>query len=134
MSGFESTIQRLFLESLKGDVSVYESVDGRIYDDVPQDTEYPYIVIGEDISTDESTDDGIRRISSLVVHIWSRYRGKKEVKEIQGLIELVLNRAELTDPEYDIVGIHLEQTDSFLDQDGLTRHGSMSFRSIMKRN
>lgn len=134
MSGFESTIQRLFLESLKGDASVSASVGGRIYDDVPQDTEYPYIVIGEDISTDESTDDGIRRISSLVVHIWSRYRGKKEVKEIQGLIELVLNRAELTDPEYDIVGIHLEQTDSFLDQDGLTRHGSMSFRSIMKRN
>ena len=134
MSGFETTIQRLFLDALKADADVVDSVDGRIYDDVPQSTEYPYIVIGEDISTDESTDDGIRRISSLVVHIWSRYRGKKEVKEIQGLIELVLNRAELTDPEYDIVGIHLEQTDSFLDQDGLTRHGSMSFRSIMKRN
>ena len=134
MSGFETGIQKAIYDALIADSLLQNIVYNRIYDDVPQTTDYPYVTLGEDISTDESTDDGIRRISSVVIHIWSRFRGREEVKSIQDRIERILNRAELTIADYEFVGIHIEQTDSFLDQDGLTRHGTMSFRTIIKRD
>ncbi len=134
MSGFETGIQKAIYDALLANSDLQNIVSERIYNNVPQDTAYPYVTIGEDISTDESTDDGIRRISTIVVHQWSRFRGREEVKEMQYRIEEALNRAELLISGYEFVGIHIEQTDSFLDEDALTRHGTMSFRTIIKRN
>ena len=43
---------------------------------------YPYVQIGDDSLSDNSTKDLDGNIHSIVIHTWSRYRGDKEAKQI----------------------------------------------------
>ena len=104
-----------------------------VYDDVPQGAAYPYIVIGDDVATDRSTDTGLGRRVAVVVHTWSEYRGKKEIKEMQGAIEDALERAILTIQGYNFVTIDLESAETFVDSDGRRRHGVQTFSCLIEK-
>lgn len=68
----------------------------RLYDDVPPDTPYPYIVY-EDIEADEwqtDLDDGTQHI--IRFHVWSNRRGRKTASLIATKIRSLLNRQEDT--------------------------------------
>ena len=104
-----------------------------VYDDVPQGAAYPYIVIGDDVATDRSTDTVLGRRVAVVVHTWSEYRGKKEIKEMQGAIEDALERAILTIQGYNFVTIDLESAETFVDSDGRRRHGVQTFSCLIEK-
>lgn len=104
-----------------------------IYDDVPQDAAFPYIAIGEDVLTQWDTDSEIGVTGSITIHTWSRLRGRKETKTIQGLIEDALHRAILTTAGYKFVSIDQESVSTLIDVDGLTRHGVQEFNIILER-
>ena len=70
----------------------------------------------------------------MTIHVWSRYRGKKEAKQIQGEIYDALTRQELTVEDHDLVTIEFEYSDVVLDPDGQTRHGVQRFRAVVERS
>ena len=78
------------IAKLKALQRLLSAAAGGIYDSVPQNAAYPFIVVGEDRHTDESTDTGIRRRVRVQIDTWSRFRGREEVKSLQYLIELAL--------------------------------------------
>ena len=131
--GFETTIQGAINAKLKASTALVSAAAGGIYDSVPQNAAYPFIVVGEDRHTDESTDTGIRRRVRVQIDTWSRFRGREEVKSLQYLIELALNRATLSLTGYEFIGMHFVSSDSFVDIDELTRHGVQEFEIIIKR-
>ena len=101
------------------------------YDHVPQESSFPYVVIGDDTSVPWDTDDSIGSETTCTVHIWSRSRGRKEVKEIMRTVYEALHRAEFAVIGGQLVECVAEFAESFVDPDGLTRHGVIRFRLIV---
>ena len=130
---FESELQRSIFTRL----SNYSGMP-TVYDDVPTDINglpavtYPYVVVGEDTHVPWDTDDSTGSESTITVHIWSRQRGKKETKHIQGLIYEALNRYEMTVTGYHLVTMEWDYSDSVRDPDGLTYHGTSRFRTLVE--
>lgn len=117
--------------------AIYEAVAAigyPTYDDVPQVTAYPYIVVGDDRSIPFDTDDSVGSETTCTIHVWSQYRGRKEVKEIMRSIYHTLNRANLDITGGQLIECHAEFEESFLEPDGLTRHGVIRFRLIVEEN
>ena len=113
--------------------------DGNIYDNVPDaalsasapDSEFPYVHIGEmDAQPDDvdgssgARDDGT--VETLTLHVWSRYRGQKEVKQIMQQIKNLVHDTQLTVTARSSALCIVRSMRNFLDADGKTRHGVMS--------
>jgi hypothetical protein len=104
-----------------------------VYDYVKQDknTAFPYITIGEATHSDWSTDSESGFECTVTIHVWSRKEGRKEVKTIQGEVYAALHRQALTVTGYALVDCNFENSDTFLDPDGITHHGTQTFRIII---
>jgi hypothetical protein len=114
--------------------AIYAKVSGLgwpTFDHTPQDTPFPYVVIGDDTSIPWDTDDSIGTETTCTIHVWSRHRGRKEVKEIMRTLYEALHRQELSIIGGALVECMAEFQESFLDPDGLTRHGVIRFRLIV---
>lgn len=101
-----------------------------VCDHVPQDATFPYVMIGDDSARDWSADDLSGEETTLNIHIWSRYAGRREIKEIMAEIKQALHEQSVTLPGRRLVLLRWEFAASFLEEDGLTRHGVMRFRSL----
>lgn len=107
-----------------------------VYDAVPQavdagdNSAFPYVTIGDDLSSEFDTDTSIGFDTDCTIHVWSRYRGKREVKQIQKAIYDALHLHNLSVSGYHTVMVLFETADSFMDADGITRHGVMVFRIV----
>jgi hypothetical protein len=117
--------------------SVIENDAGKaVYDSVPQvaesesSTAFPYVVIGECTVVNADTDDMDGQEHVITLHTWSRYRGKKEVKQIHAAIYAALHDAALTVTGYTAVYCFFESSEVFGDPDGLTQHGVSRYRVL----
>jgi hypothetical protein len=137
MSNFETVVQQAIYSKLSADIPLNAVVTG-IFDDYPQLTDpgdpanYPFVAIGEDNHVTIDTDTELINQVSITVHTWSRYRGRAETKEIQGLIYDTLHRANLVKTGYKFITITQESSESQLDADGLTRHGIQTFNLMIE--
>jgi hypothetical protein len=110
-----------------------------IYDHVPEpadsgsDISFPYVTVGDDTALDWDTDTSVGKEATITIHSWSRYRGRKEVKEIQGAIYDCLHLSQLNVFGYDTVQCLSEYSETLVDPDGLTRHGVQRFRIILDK-
>ena len=68
----------------------------RVYDDVPQGADLPYLTFGQSTARDWSTgsDDGNEHI--LTLHVWSQANGKRQAHEIMGAVRTALHDQPLT--------------------------------------
>lgn len=124
---FETAVQTAIYQALSGNAALAALVTG-VYDNVPQGTAFPYVSIGQDVHNEWDTDTTQGSDCSITIHVWSRKRGRKEVKAIQAAIYDVLHRADLTQSGYKIDNLMWENSQSFMDADGKTRHGVQTFR------
>jgi len=128
MTDFASAIQTKIYEVLNAGLAY------PVYDDVPflpegmPTNNFPYVVIGDDTLIPFDNDSQIGVDATLTIHVWSKYRGRKETKDIQGEIYTLLNRASLTITGYNVVDILFEFSETFVENDGTTRHGVQRFR------
>lgn len=125
---FEEALHKAVFDKLTADLAT------PVYDHVPPNASFPYVVIGEDTHVPFDTDDSLGSESTITIHVWSRYRGKKEAKQIQGEVYDALTRQELTVEDHDLVTIEFEYSDVVLDPDGQTRHGVQRFRAVVERS
>ena len=126
---FEVIVQQVIYDKLVSDLTY------SVFDDVPQDSDssdFPYVTIGEDVLTATDTDTELMQRVSIVVHTWTRSRGRRECKLIQGEIYNSLNRAKLTAAGYNFITITGEDSTSFYDADGFTRHGVQTFNLLVE--
>lgn len=85
--------------SIQGELyKILSSTGYNVFDDVPDDTTYPFISIGYSQTLDDSTktNDGYEILQ--YIDIYSNYRGQKEIKEIS---QKVLQTIENSDIEID---------------------------------
>ena len=131
--GLSTALQQTIYTALTADVPLMAAIVA-VYDDVPQvadsgaASDFPFVTIGEDILRDWSTNTWSGAEALITIHTWSRLPGRKETKAIQDLIYTALHRATLTIAGHTSVLIDFQLSDSFLDPDGKTRHGTQDFR------
>ena len=123
-------IQRAVYQALTTDPDLMDAIKG-VFDHVPQDQDYPYVNIGEDTSIEWDTDTSLGQQSTLTIHVWSREYGRREVKEIMALIYGVLHRSELEVDNGSVVTCEVEFVETFMEADGVTRHGVLRVRLVM---
>lgn len=112
------------------------SISANVYDDAPDlpagmpFDKFPYITIGEDTYLPFSDDTDIGGNVTIYLHIWSRYAGKQETKEIMQEIDLALNRqsATLVAAGYRFTDCIFEYGSVSDNNDGETRHGILRYR------
>lgn len=106
--------------------AVYDLVEQA---DAPEsDADFPYVVIGDFTAAEYDTDDVSGQEHTVTLHIWSRYRGQKEVKQIMGAIHDALHKATLTVENNHTVFCYFEFSESLPDPDPRTQHGVVRFR------
>jgi len=103
-----------------------------VYDNVPDNAVAPYVVIGDDTFVQMDTDLIVGFEATITIHSWSKYRGRAEVKTIMGNIYDALHRAEFTVQGYNLLGCDCEYSETFLESDGVTRHGVQRFRILIR--
>ena len=102
-----------------------------VFDDVPENTVYPYVVIGEETATNIDTKDKDAHEHTLTIHVWSQYRGRKEIKNIMSSVYTTLHNASITVSGASLVNIRHEFENTLTEADGITRHGVMRFRAVV---
>ena len=102
-----------------------------VFDDVPTDTAYPYIVIGDETATNISAKDKDFHEHTLTIHIWSQYRGNRDIKEIMEQVYAALNDVSYTVSGASGVNLKHEFQTTLTEGDGITRHGVMRFRAVV---
>lgn len=104
-----------------------------VYDDVPQGALFPYVTIGDDTLIEWDQDACLGAEATITLHVWSRERGRKQAKTIQGALYDALHRYALPVDGSHTVDCLWEMSESFLDPDGHTRHGVSRFRIILQK-
>lgn len=104
-----------------------------VYDAVPQDATFPYAVVGDDSSVDWPVSlDADGEDIDVTIHLWSRYAGSKEVKELMGKVRAALHdRALPLVAGLSLVSFRCTSERSFTEPDGKTRHGVIRFRALI---
>ena len=122
-------LQKAIYAALTGDSALMAMITG-VHDHVPQGAAFPYVTIGEASAVDWRTvgHDGMEL--TLVLHVWSRERGRKEAKLVLAEIHRILNDAKLTVPGHVLVWLRFGFSQSIADNDGVTYHGIARYSAL----
>jgi hypothetical protein len=104
----------------------------RLYDVVPPSALFPYVTLGDVLLRDLDTKESTGFEQDLALHVWSRYRGRKELKEIMQVLYDALHRVSLTVSGSHFVDCRFASASTRLDDDGLTLHGALRFRLLVQ--
>jgi|TARA_R100000455_G_C6255632_1_gene111542 hypothetical protein len=105
-----------------------------VYDDVPEGAPYPYVVIGEETAINSGTKDKDAVEHTLTLHVWSRYRGRKEIKLLMEQVYTTLHDSDITVSGASLVNLRQEFQTTLMENDGITRHGVIRFRAVVFDN
>ncbi len=125
--------QAALYSKLTGATAVTELLAGgaeSVMDEVPADSSFPYIVIGEISAKTLDTQGHRGRDVTATIHSYSRGRGMKEIKDIMSAIFESLHDGTLAVAGQTIILCQETSADAFIDGDGETRHGIQKFRII----
>jgi len=127
-------LQKSIFTALSGNTTGMSGANVPVFDDVPEGTAYPYVVIGEETASNNGTKtlDGIEH--TLTIHAWSQYRGRREIKEIMQSVYEKLHNTDISISGASLVNIRQEFNTTLAETDGITRHGVMRFRAVVFDN
>ena len=121
-----------FLVLHDAEVARIEATNYTVYDDLPEQATYPYVVMGEITARDWSDKFEPGQEVYSTKHIWSQYRGKKEVTEMGDAILQALTAPLDLSPNFRAVLQELDTNEIIMDIDGITRHGIIRHRYLIE--
>lgn len=125
-------LQQAAYAALTADAALMTLVSG-VYDEVPEQAAHPYVSIGSitELVDDAHNQRGLN--TSLVLHVWSKYRGFKEAAGILAALDTVLDRRPLTVTGYKDVSVAHQQHQELRDPDPEIRHINVTYRVWMTK-
>ena len=130
MSGTSFALQQAIFAAFSASADLQALVGNRLFDFVPPDSTFPYVVLGDGNESDwsTSTEDGSEH--TVQIDVWSREPGHKGAKQIADVIRAVLNNAALTITGTALIDIRYLSTDFSRESDGQTFRARLTFRAI----
>jgi hypothetical protein len=107
-----------------------------VYDKPPQpefpenEDAFPFVTIGDTTAAEFDTDDLDGQEMTVTIHVWSRYNGSKQVKEVSDAIHAALHRQSLGVQGAHEVYCYWEFAESIPEPDPLVQHGVTRFRIL----
>ena len=130
MSDPALALQKAVYAALVADGPVGALIGDRIYDAAPRAATFPYASFGDGTLRDWSTGSEEGAEHRLVLHAWSRERGKRETWSILAALRDALHDRVLDLDGHALVNLRFEFADAALDPDGITWHGLARFRAV----
>jgi len=124
-------LQKAVYEVLNADGALMAMLAGDgIYDVPPQSASYPYLVLGQVTSTDRAIpiDEGSEL--RIVLSVWSRNEGKKEVLEISARVIDLLHDAALTLTNHTLINLRLVSQETAVARDRRSVATQLRFRAV----
>lgn len=113
--------------------ALISAIDGlitcEVYDAVPQDAAYPYVLIDSDSVSNEDFFNLRMERRYIYLSIWSRAYGSAEVRGIIDQIDAI-NETPITLDTGDCVSVRVERTHVNREPDNLTYMGSITLRVL----
>ena len=129
-------LQEAILAALSADVALRAIIGtpARIFDDVPRDTLFPYLTIGDgdEIEAGTATEAGSEH--RITLHAWSRYAGRREVKLILERVRTILHDANLTITGNRLINLRCEAMEFTRATDGRNTHGLARIKAMLEAN
>lgn len=124
-------LQKAINLALRSDAALVALLGGaKIFDDVPQGSEFPYLTFGQSSARDWSTGTDTGHEHVITLHVWSRAAGRRQIYAIVGAVEAVLHDKSLTLSGYRLINLRHEFSDARRDPDGDTYHGIVRYRAV----
>ena len=134
MSFHSWNLQKAIFAALNTNVTGLSGANVSVYDDVPQQTAYPYVQIGEETTSNNGTKTLDGNEHTLTIHVWSQYRGRGEIKTIMKSVYDLLHNTAITVTGASLVNVRQEFSTTLAENDGITRHGIIRFRAVVFDN
>lgn len=127
-------IQRALYAALTGDATLGDLITG-VYDYVPEEDVYPYVVIGEATETPDNSHDRHGWQTVVTLHVWTQYRGHTQGLTIGNRVSEVLDHQPLTVAGFDHVATRYEFAQTLTDPEppGDIRHLVLRYRVITEQ-
>lgn len=103
--------------------AVYDKVPEGIHNDPKESTRWPFIEIGESIGIPDDTHSSYGQREVITLHVWSRYGGAKQVKQIGDALVESLHHTFWSVTGAEMVYSRVESRRHLDDPDGVTQHG-----------
>jgi hypothetical protein len=132
MSDPSLELQAALVGRLKSDPGVTAVVGQRVYDEVPNNPQFPYISIGDNQVLPDKAEciDGTEIFWQL--DGWARDPTFPTTKQISKAVVACLDDIELTLTGYAAIVVELNRVDYLHDPDGITRHVAINFRFLIQ--
>lgn len=102
----------------------------QVFDDVPRDVPFPYITIGDIDTRDWSTQTSRGHEHTVTLHLWSRYRGRKQVQELIAEVDRILDGADPPLSGYRLVNLSTIFWTAQREPDGQVYRGTVRLRAV----
>ena len=122
---FSLKLQKAIYDKLSADLSV------PVYDCPQQNDAYPYVNVGDDIFTEDGTNTTNGMLVISTIHVWDNFRGYSRIKGIIDQVYSSLNRVNFAIQDLHLIDCIFDSSDFFLDSDGKTRHGIITFKILL---
>ena len=134
--GYHSFDLQSAIYSLLNNDSTLDSLVGnnKIFDNVPDDTSYPYIQIGLETVSNIGTKTVDGNVYNVDIDVWSQYRGQKEIKEIMERIYVLCHDITISVSGADSVMSYVTNVTTLREPDGITRHGIVNINFTIYDN
>jgi hypothetical protein len=130
MTNASWALQSAVFAALSSDMTMQSLIDTRLYDAVPLNPTFPYVVLGDgkETNADTATEEGSEH--QFVVTAWSQSGGHKETKSIADAIRFRLNNATLSLDGHALVDLRFQDCEYTRQTDGQTYSATLSFRAV----
>jgi len=126
-------LQKTIYEKLFANIELMAQISG-VYDNVPQETAYPFISFGKNNSKkyDVLGKNGLEQ--KLDIEVWSREGGKKQSAYIMESIYSLLHNGNITIAGHTVISMEIISSSINLESDGRTYRGIINLRVILSVN
>lgn len=125
-------LQKLIFERLKAVPAITAFVGTRVYDNVPPNTEFPYISFGSHDFVPDDADCIFSGEHTFLLNVWSRKPGRVEAKQIVDEVRRALRRYDADMGAYGLVEMDVDFADINIVGDGLTAQGRVQVRALIE--
>lgn len=102
----------------------------KIFDDVPREAEFPYVVFGPGLERDWGAGASPGHEHVLVLHVWSRLSGRRQTLEVMDAVRSALHDRHLPLEGHRLINLRHEMSEARRDDDGETYQGIVRFRAV----
>lgn len=126
-------LQKAVHAVLAADPALTAALGGaRVFDHVPADAAFPYLLFGQVSARDWSSDGEAGAELTFTLDAWSKARGKAETLALMELTRKALDDAPPAPAGRKLVLLRLERAEAAFDADLSLYRGTMRFRALVE--